>query len=107
MYINSFPLNGNKSDPEVLGLDSIMNTYQNALNHISLSGPTIFGPVIENALDISKANLKKDIYSVLLIMTDGLIDDMSHCLKLIKKAYRLPLSIIIVGIGNANFHMME
>ncbi|CAD8159167.1 unnamed protein product [Paramecium octaurelia] len=102
-----FPLNGNQSDPEVFGLDGIMSTYSNALNHINLSGPTIFGPVIENALEISKANLKKDIYSVLLIMTDGQIDDMNHCLKLIRKAYRLPLSIIIVGVGNANFNMME
>ncbi|CAD8051228.1 unnamed protein product [Paramecium sonneborni] len=104
---NCFPLNGNQSDPEVFGLDGIMNTYQTALNHIDLSGPTIFGPVIENALSIAKANIKKDIYSVLLIMTDGQIDDMNHCLQLIKKAYQLPLSIIIVGVGHANFKMME
>lgn len=84
-----------------------MNTYKNALSHIDLSGPTIFGPVIENALEISKANINKDIYSVLLIMTDGIIDDMNDCLDLIRKAYRLPLSIIIVGVGNANFNMME
>jgi hypothetical protein len=31
---------------------------------------------------------------------------MSECLNLIKKAAKLPLSIIIVGVGNADFKMM-
>lgn len=32
---------------------------------------------------------------------------MDECIKLVKKAAKLPLSIIIVGVGNANFKMME
>lgn len=66
-----FPLNGNKKDPEVLGLVGIMDAYKHALNHVSLSGPTVFAPVIENAIEIAEKNKKKDIYNVLLIMTDG------------------------------------
>lgn len=48
-----------------------MNTYANALNHVSLSGPTIFGPVLESAIHNAEKNKKKDIYNVLLILTDG------------------------------------
>ncbi|CAK55659.1 unnamed protein product (macronuclear) [Paramecium tetraurelia] len=102
-----FPLNGNKKDPEVLGLVGIMDAYKHALNHVSLSGPTVFAPVIENAIEIAEKNKKKDIYNVLLIMTDGQIDDMDECVKLVKKAAKLPLSIIIVGVGSANFQKME
>lgn len=32
---------------------------------------------------------------------------MDTCIKLIKNAAKLPLSIIIVGVGSANFKMME
>jgi hypothetical protein len=45
-------------------------------------------------------------YSVLLILTDGMICDMSDTIDLIVEASKLPLSIVIVGIGNANFANM-
>lgn len=48
-----------------------METYANALSHIHLSGPTIFTPILENAIHIADKNKKKDIYNVLLILTDG------------------------------------
>jgi hypothetical protein len=46
-------------------------------------------------------------YQVLLILTDGSIHDMQPVKDLIVKAAGLPCSIIIVGIGNADFSMME
>jgi hypothetical protein len=47
------------------------------------------------------------IYQVLLILTDGAIHDMSAVKDLIVGLAGQPCSIIIVGIGNADFSMMD
>jgi len=46
-------------------------------------------------------------YFVLLLMTDGEIHDMDETINQIVVSSSLPLSIIIVGIGNANFRSMD
>ena len=45
-------------------------------------------------------------YFILLIITDGNIHDMKDTKELIVQASKLPCSIIIVGVGNANFDKM-
>lgn len=40
------------------------------------------------------------MYHILLILTDGEIHDMEETKNIIIKASSLPLSIIIVGVGN-------
>ena len=47
------------------------------------------------------------IYTILLIITDGIIDDMSEAKRLLVQAGTLPLSVIIIGVGNADFTNME
>ena len=47
------------------------------------------------------------MYHVLCIFTDGAIHDFAKVKDLIVEASFLPLSIIIVGIGNADFGDME
>ena len=46
-------------------------------------------------------------YFILLIMTDGDINDFENTKDLIVKACELPLSIIIVGVGNHDFDKMK
>jgi len=46
------------------------------------------------------------IYQTLLILTDGDIHDMDKTIDLIYEASLLPLSIIIVGVGDAGFENM-
>jgi len=46
-------------------------------------------------------------YFILLILTDGVITDIYDTKEAIVDASSLPLSIIIVGIGNADFSAME
>jgi len=106
-----FPLNDNKKDPEVSGIDGVISTYRNALSRFSLSGPTYFAPVIREAChnireDLAKPGAPK--YYVLLIITDGAIDDMSDTKDaIVDAANNLPLSIVIVGVGDGNFGCME
>jgi hypothetical protein len=42
-------------------------------------------------------------YNILLILTDGEIHDMQATVDLIVQASELPLSIIIIGVGNEKF----
>lgn len=43
----------------------------------------------------------------MLILTDGKIDDMADCIDDIIASSHIPLSIIIVGIGDADFKSMN
>ena len=46
-------------------------------------------------------------YFVLLILTDGVISDMNKTKEAIVYASRLPMSLIIVGVGRADFEAMN
>ena len=56
-----------------------------------------------NAVEIQE---EKSKYLVLLIITDGCIDDFDSTTQLIVDGADYPLSILIVGVGNANFDKM-
>ena len=46
-------------------------------------------------------------YNILLLLTDGTIHDMDRTTDLVCELAELPCSIIIVGVGNADFSAME
>lgn len=46
-------------------------------------------------------------YYILLILTDGVVTDMADTREAIVRASYLPMSIIIVGVGNADFTDMQ
>lgn len=46
-------------------------------------------------------------YLILLIITDGIINDMDKTIDEIVRGSSLPLSIIIVGVGDADFSSMD
>ena len=46
-------------------------------------------------------------YFVLLMITDGILTDMEQTIHTIIEASELPMSIIIVGVGEADFSDME
>ena len=72
---------------------------------ITFSGPTEFAPIIQAV--ISKIGDDIFNYYILLILTDGVIDDLQETIDCIVAASLYPLSIIIVGIGNENFEKMK
>ena len=47
------------------------------------------------------------VYNVLLLLTDGVIHDMPQTKQLLVDLSELPCSVIIIGVGNADFSMME
>jgi hypothetical protein len=72
-------------------------------------GPTYFGPLLGEVLKYTKEEYAKDQnnYTVLLILTDGAIHDMQNSIDNIVEMSKLPISIIIVGVGNADFTKMD
>ena len=105
-----YPLNGNMDDPEVFGIDGILSVYRNALSNTQLFGPTFFHYFI----DCLNNKVKRDLdaenfvnYHVLMILTDGIIDDMDDTVNSLVEASFLPISVIIVGIGGSDFSNMD
>ena len=84
-----------------------MAAYQQSLNAVQLYGPTNFAPVINHVAGIAKTDVTGANYYVLLIVTDGEITDFSNTLSAIVAASYLPMSIIIVGVGEADFGAMD
>ena len=103
-----FPLTFNPAQPCVVGLDGILGAYKNALMQVQLSGPTLFAGIIRSASQIAVQSYQETrTYTILLIITDGIINDMRDTIDAIVAASRLPLSIIIIGVGNADFAAMD
>ncbi|KAL5473582.1 hypothetical protein EMCRGX_G028082 [Ephydatia muelleri] len=104
-----FPLDLNTHKPEVYGVQGIVNAYQHAVHKVILSGPTNFSSILDKAIKYAsvRESQQSQGYFILLIITDGEISDMSETVDRIVAASTLPLSIVIVGVGGANFTNME
>ncbi|GJM88415.1 hypothetical protein PR202_ga04473 [Eleusine coracana subsp. coracana] len=103
------PSGNPNSYQQVVGVAGIMSAYTTTLYSVSLAGPTMFGPVINKAAEIASHSLQygNNKYFVLLIITDGVLTDIQETKDCIVRASDLPLSILIVGVGNADFKQME
>jgi copine 1/2/3 len=106
-----FALNGNPANPEVPGVPGIVQWYHTAVQSVKFSGPTNFAPTIRTAVKIAEQfNTPGTLgtsYLVLLILTDGVITDADKTVRAIIEASDVPMSIIIVGVGKANFEQMD
>ncbi|KAH6756007.1 Calcium-dependent phospholipid-binding Copine family protein [Perilla frutescens var. hirtella] len=105
-----FNLNGSPADDEeVQGVEGIMAAYTAAIHNVGLSGPTLFSQVINKAADIAAGSLsyQQPKYYILLIITDGVVSDFQETVNSVVRASDLPLSILVVGVGNADFEKME
>uniref|UniRef100_A0AAQ5ZSJ0 C2 domain-containing protein n=1 Tax=Amphiprion ocellaris TaxID=80972 RepID=A0AAQ5ZSJ0_AMPOC len=107
---HEFPLNFNPSSPFCAGIEGVVEAYRVCLPQVKLYGPTNFSPIINHVACFAKQALQQTTasqYFVLLIITDGVITDMDDTRNAIVNASRLPMSIIIVGVGGADFSAME
>ncbi|PKI78216.1 hypothetical protein CRG98_001387 [Punica granatum] len=86
-----------------------MAAYSGAIHNVSLAGPTLFGQVINKAAEIAGQSLldNNNKYYVLLIITDGVLTDLQETKDALVRASDLPLSVLIVGVGGADFKQME
>ncbi|PAA93218.1 hypothetical protein BOX15_Mlig029885g1 [Macrostomum lignano] len=104
---HEWPLNGNSENPFCQGASGVLDAYRRCLEEVRLSGPTNFAPVIRHVSRLAVEHQDGSRYYVLLILTDGTIDDWTECKRAVIEASFLPVSIIVVGIGNGDFTEME
>jgi hypothetical protein len=92
-------------NPYVVGVQGVIDAYAASLNRMRLAGPTNFAPTIDNVRELL-AKRSRDTYTVLLILTDGAITDMVQTKQAIAACGTVPMSIVIVGVGNDEFSNM-
>ncbi|XP_061825837.1 copine-2 isoform X2 [Nerophis lumbriciformis] len=107
---HEFAINFNPTNPFCSGVEGIAQAYSACLPHIRFYGPTNFAPIINHVARFAAQALQQEKaaqYFTLLIITDGVISDMDETRHSIVQASKLPMSIIIIGVGNADFAAME
>ncbi|XP_069099958.1 copine-1 isoform X1 [Pleurodeles waltl] len=107
---HEFALNFNSTNPYCLGVQGIVDAYRQALPQVRLYGPTNFSPIINHVSRFAVAAAQQGTasqYFVLLILTDGEITDLDLTRQAIVNASKLPMSVIIIGVGSADFKAME
>jgi copine 5/8/9 len=90
-------------------VEGVFKLYDYCLKNVNLSGPTYFAPLIKEVVMQTGRSFAHDpnTYSILLILTDGVIHDMGATKDFIVEGSSLPLSVIVIGVGNADFSQME
>lgn len=104
-----FPCSGDFGNSTGYGVDGVFELYSRCLRNVTLSGPTFFAPMIREIVEQTRKSYQLDpnSYNIMLILTDGAIHDMADTKDWIVEGSELPLSIIVIGIGNADFSLME
>ncbi|XP_046549365.1 LOW QUALITY PROTEIN: copine-3-like [Haliotis rubra] len=110
---HEFAVNFDMQNPFCQGIDGVLGAYSNCIRHVQLYGPTNVSPIIRHVARFAYAAQREEqtkgahAYYILLLLTDGVLSDMSSTKQAIVEASKLPMSLIIVGVGGADFSMME
>jgi hypothetical protein len=104
-----FPLTGNPAQTEVRSTQELFQLYRQTLPNLQFSGPTYFAPIITECCKVVDAARSQGYfgYTILTILTDGVINDMAQAISVMIQASTLPISIVIVGVGNEDFSAMD
>ena len=103
-----FPLNMDYNDPCVTNFKDLFKIYHDNCQKIQFSGPTYFKHIFKEVNDFTKRRFELDThnYSVFLLLTDGCVNDLQATIDQIVSGCYLPLTIIIIGIGEEDFSKM-
>ena len=101
-----FNLNGTKN-PECESISGLMEAYKFSLNNVDLYAPTYFAPCLQRFLNLVLECKNNQTYHIMMILTDGVVDDLQETKDVIVAASKLPISIIIIGVGEHDFEEMD
>jgi len=105
---HEFFLTLNPSTPFCAGVEGVISAYYQSLSTVQLYGPTNFSPVINHVANFAASHQNEaSNYFVLLIITDGIICDFDDTKQALVRASSLPMSVIIVGVGEEDFAAMD
>ncbi|CAG5124096.1 unnamed protein product [Candidula unifasciata] len=111
--LHEFAINFNAQNPFCAGISGVLAAYTNCIQHVQLYGPTNVAPIINHVARFAQAAQQEEptkgahAYYVLLLLTDGVLSDMADTKHAIVQASKLPMSLIIVGVGGADFTDMN
>jgi hypothetical protein len=80
------------------------------VHDVLFAGPTLFTPVLSSVAAFAESHHARPSgmkYTILLILTDGVINDMETTIRTLIRSSNLPLSVVIVGVGSENFADMK
>lgn len=89
------------------GLQGAVMRYRQIAPYIQLSGPTSFAPIVRQAMRTVVEN--ENEYHILLIIADGQVTPSCYqeTVDAIVMASHLPLSIVMIGVGDGPWDDME
>ncbi|GAX21307.1 hypothetical protein FisN_1Lh138 [Fistulifera solaris] len=100
--------------PEAKGIDGVLDAYHQVFRSgLIMSSPTDITHVIQKAAERATDAQKKaeafgkQAYSILLVVTDGAVTDVKATADCLARVCDAPLSIVIVGVGHADFTAMQ
>ena len=73
---HAFPLSLDPAQVELPGMRGVLEAHKSALPQVRLSGPTLFAPIIAEAMAVARECTDGNLYVFLLLLTDGEINDM-------------------------------
>jgi hypothetical protein len=97
----------------VNGVDGIITAYKSMFqNDLTMSGPTDFRSVLQAAAVQARKNHlsateNSVLYTVLLVITDGIMDNLQETQQKLAAYSEMPLSIVFVGVGRSDFRQMN
>lgn len=98
------------SDGDAQGVAGVMECYKAKLNDVALSGPTLLAPILgslRGQLSRNPCTQDRQKYTVLLVIADGSLNDMDETIEELIALCDCPCSVIIVGVGDADFSDMN
>ena len=96
-----------KKEPEIKFIQGVIEAYHKAVYKVEFTGLTLFAPLIHKINSMMKKDINNFKYNILMIITKGQIDDINETIDELVESSFLPLSVVIIGVGNADFSQME
>lgn len=95
----------------VTGVEGILAAYKSVFqSDLIMSGPTVFLQILQASAARAKHNhdalQKKPKYTVLLVITDGIMDNFEETRQRLDVYSEMPLSVVFVGVGRSDFGLM-
>ncbi|KAG7347644.1 copine family protein [Nitzschia inconspicua] len=91
-------------NPREDGVNGILRAYKSVFEtDLIMSGPTVYDQVLQAAAVRARKCQSSRQYTVLLVITDGLAQDMEETRRKLQVYSGEPLSVVFVGLGRADF----